>query len=131
MLIAVEERPACADVKLRRAEPRMKVMLDAVLASRRGPIGCRVHDISQGGAMVEADCPHTIGEVVAIERSRLKVSGTVVWSRGKRFGIQFDAPIRATELLVQMSHSRHSAMPAAAAPAAAVTGAAMIPFPSR
>jgi hypothetical protein len=33
-------------------------------------------------------------------------SGRIAWVAGQPLGVQFDEPIRATELLVQMSHSR-------------------------
>ena|GEM_PF-6297657 len=94
------------DVKQLRSEPRMKVLLTGELSSRRGLVACRIVDISRGGACLDADRPHQIGEDISFRRGTLHAKGQVVWSRGKRFGISFDDPIRATELLVQMSHSR-------------------------
>ena len=89
-----------------RTEPRMKVLLTGELSSRRGAVSCRVVDISRGGACIDADCVHEQGEDVCFRRGGLQAKGKIVWSRGRRFGIRFDDPIRATELLVQMSHSR-------------------------
>jgi hypothetical protein len=94
-----------------RAEPRMKVLLTGELSSRRGTFSCRVVDISRGGACIDADRAHEEGEDVCFRRNGLQTRGRVVWSRGRRFGIRFDEPIRATELLVQMSHSRTAAQP--------------------
>jgi hypothetical protein len=99
-------------VKQLRTEPRMKVLLTAEMSSRRGAFGCRVVDISRGGACLDADRAHDVGEDVSFHRGSLRAKGRVVWSRGRRFGVQFDEPIRATELLVQMSHSRTAAVAA-------------------
>jgi hypothetical protein len=89
----------------------MKVMLTAEVSSCRGPTVCRVLDISRGGACLDANSAHEVGEEVAFKRGTLQAKARIVWSRGKRFGIQFNEPIRATELLVQMSHSRAAATP--------------------
>jgi hypothetical protein len=94
-----------------RTEPRMKVLLTGELSSRRGSFSCRVVDISRGGACIDADRVHEQGEDVCFRRGALQTRGKVVWSRGRRFGIRFDDPIRATELLVQMSHSRTVTQP--------------------
>lgn len=84
----------------------MKVLLSGELRSRRGAIGCRLRDISRRGACLDADRAHEVGETVTFHRAPLTVTGTIAWSSGKRFGMSFDEPIRATELFVQMSHSR-------------------------
>ncbi len=94
-----------------RTEPRMKVLLTGELSSRRGSVSCRVVDISRGGACIDADRAHEQGEDVCFRRGGLQAKARVVWSRGRRFGIRFDDPIRATELLVQMSHSRTATQP--------------------
>jgi hypothetical protein len=134
MYITIEEQ---AGVSFPRGDPRMKVLLSGELRSRLGTFMCRVHDLSRGGACVEADMPHATGERVTFIRAGLEVKGTVGWSNGRRFGVIFDERIRATELLVQMSHSRQSAavqtaaVQAAAARPSRVTGAATPLFPSR
>ncbi len=108
----------------------MKVLLSGELRSRRGVVACRIHDISRGGACMDADLAHGVGETIVFERGGLKVEGSVAWSRGKRFGVRFDAPIRATELLVQMSHSR-DARATGSAPVAPVSASPRPLFPSR
>lgn len=105
----------------------MRVLLSGEVRSRRGAAACRIHDLSRGGACIEADAAHAVGESVTFARGGLKVVGRVAWSRGKRFGITFDERIRATELLVQMSHSRSSA----AGRPALVSAFATPLFPSR
>lgn len=110
MLIEIV-RPGEAAKQL-RAEPRMKVMLTGELSSRRGAFPCRVLDISRGGACLDADRAHEAGEEVCFRRGELQAKARIMWARGRRFGIRFDEPIRATELLIQMSHSRAAAGPA-------------------
>lgn len=116
-------QPRC--VKQARSEPRMKVRLSGELRCARGAAECRIYDLSRGGACLDADAPHSVGEAVTFVRAGLSVSGTVAWARGKRFGLRFDAPIRATDLLVQMSQSRQ-----AQAQAQAQVSAAPSPSPS-
>ena len=99
-------------VKQLRTEPRMKVLLTGEMSSRRGAFSCRIVDISRGGACLEADRAHEVGEDVSMRRGSLRTQGKIMWSRGKRFGVRFEEPIRATELLVQMSQSRSANVPA-------------------
>lgn len=105
----MEIRPRC--MKQQRREPRMKVLLSGEVrfAGLAGP--CRVHDISRGGACVEAEQQPKVGGCIEFVRGVLEARGTVIWVQGRRFGISFAEPIRATELLVQMSHSRQAMAP--------------------
>jgi hypothetical protein len=116
-------------VKQLRTETRMKVLLTGEVSSRRGLFACRVVDISRGGACLDAERAHEIGEDVSFSRGSLEAKGKIVWSRGKRFGVRFDEPIRATELLVQMSHSRTAAHGAQGAQRAPQLSAA-VPIPA-
>lgn len=85
----------------------MKVLLTAHVATAFGPLACRVHDISRGGVCLDADAPVAVGTAVLFSRGTLRVTGTVAWSDGCRFGVRFRDPIRATDLLIQMSAHRH------------------------
>jgi hypothetical protein len=91
-----------------RSETRMKVFLSGELHVRGGSSACRVLDISRGGACIEGDGSGRIGDPVQFVRGQLMASGRIAWTRGRRIGVQFDVPIRATDLLVQMSHSRNA-----------------------
>jgi hypothetical protein len=96
---------------VRRSELRMKVLLGAELVTPLGLVPCRVHDISRGGACLEADAPLAKGAAIRFRRDGIDAAATIAWSRGRRIGIRFDAPIRATDLLVQMSRSRRDQAP--------------------
>lgn len=91
-------------------------MLTGDVRGRAGIATCLIHDISRGGACLEVGAPQRIGDRLTFARGSLCVDGVVAWVKGRRFGLRFEAPIRATELLVQMSHSRQNS-PAPANPA--------------
>jgi hypothetical protein len=105
----MEIAAAGESVKQLRNETRMKVLLTGELTGRRGIVACRIVDISRGGACLDADRALELGEIVSFSRGTLHAKGKIVWARGKRLGVRFEEPIRATELLVQMSHSRTAA----------------------
>lgn len=91
-----------------RVEPRMAVALAAELRTESGSTSCRLVNLSRGGACVEVDSPILRGRQIVLHRGAMKAKGVVVWLRGDRCGVRFDQPIRATDLLVQMSQSRNS-----------------------
>ena len=95
-------------VQQARAESRMKVLLSGMLDSAHGAVPCLLRDLSRGGACLESQALVRDGERITFFRAALRVSGIVTWSQGNRFGMRFDDPIRATELLVQMSDSRRN-----------------------
>lgn len=84
----------------------MKVLLAGELRTPAGRVACRLLDISRGGACMDADQPQRVGAQVALTRGPLSVKGKVAWARGRRCGVQFEDPIRATDLFVQLSASR-------------------------
>jgi len=122
LLIEVER-----GAKHQRSEPRMKVLLTAELQTPRGMRPCRILNLSRGGACLEADPGQNVGARVELRRGELAVAGTVTWARGRRFGLCFCSPIRATDLFVQMSASRNSQPP----PDQKVSAAAIPLYPSR
>lgn len=119
------ERARC--VKQLRTETRMKVLLSGEVRVRGASAACRVHDLSRGGACLESDRPGLVGDCIQFVRGQLTADGRIAWVRGRRFGIRFDIPIRATELLVQMSHNRQSQ----AAAEQQLISVAAVPSPSR
>ena len=98
-----------------RAEPRMEMFLSAELRTESGSISCQLLDLSRGGACLELDSPIPRGREVVLQRGAMQSKGAVVWLDGRRCGVRFTQPIRATELLVQMSQNRNSQRPAVSA----------------
>lgn len=91
----------------RRAEIRLPLTAAAELADAEGRVrSIRLQDLSRAGAGGEAAIPPAVGAPVTLRLGRLVVPGSVRWARGARFGLAFDAPIRAIDLLIQVSRHR-------------------------
>lgn len=89
-----------------RAEPRMRVQLPAELRTETSRSQCRIIDLSRGGACLELEAPAVLGRKVTLHSGALCRAGVVLWVDGALCGVRFVQPMRATELLVQMSQSR-------------------------
>ncbi len=66
-------------------------------------------DLSRGGALADGRCPLATGTRVKLRSGRLEVWAHVAWVRAGRFGLTFEAPIRATDLFFQLGRSRKAA----------------------
>jgi PilZ domain-containing protein len=92
-----------------RREQRFPVDLAAVLRGDEPELAVRLLDMSRGGARGSCPRPPAASSEVVLVRGALTVEARVAWSGRGRFGLQFARPIRATELLVQLSQSRIAA----------------------
>jgi len=99
---------ASKDSKHARREQRFAVDLEATL--RGGPVELpvRLRDLSRGGALATCPFPPSPLSNVTLVRGALALEARVVWAGRGRFGLEFASPMRATELLVQLSLSRAS-----------------------
>jgi hypothetical protein len=79
--------------KYGRRTPRFKVFQPASL--EHGDDRGRVHvlDISSEGARLHGDQPPPVGSYVALVCAGFTVRGRVVWSRERRFGVEFHFPL--------------------------------------
>jgi hypothetical protein len=91
-----------------RREQRFAVDLAALLRGGEGDVPVRLRDLSRGGALGTCLCPPPALSKVTLVRGALAIEARVAWARRGRFGLEFARPIRATELLVQLSLSRAS-----------------------
>jgi hypothetical protein len=114
---AVEQQERSA----RRSEIRLPVRLLGSLVTTSGVPACaQVEDLSRGGARCQLAAPPPIGSQVELRVEGLVVQAIVCWTAGPRCGLQFLRPIRATDILIQVSRSRPGAE----------TGPERIRFPS-
>ena len=114
---AAEEQERSA----RRSEIRLPVRLLGSLVATAGMPACvQVEDLSRGGARCQLAAPPPVGSQVELRVEGLAVQAVVCWSAGLRCGLQFLRPIRATDILIQVSRSRPGAE----------TGPERIRFPS-
>lgn len=67
----------------------------------------QLRNLSRSGALAEALRPPPAGNPVTLAANGLLAEAQVEWVRGSRFGLSFRQPLRATDLLVQLSRSRH------------------------
>lgn len=66
---------------------------------------CRVHNISNGGAMIEAETRFE-SEVVMIELSpEHRIEARIVWQDGARAGLRFLKPVDCCRIIREMATS--------------------------
>jgi hypothetical protein len=99
---------ASSAYKAARREGRFAVDLEALLRGEAADIPVRLRDLSRGGALGTCPCPPPALSAVTLVRGALTIEARVAWTGRGRFGLEFARPIRATELLVQLSLSRAS-----------------------
>jgi len=99
---------ARSDRKHARREQRFAVDLAAKLRGEVAELPVRLRDLSRGGALATCPFPPPALSSVTLLRGALAIEARVVWAGRGRFGLEFIHPIRATELLVQLSLSRAS-----------------------
>jgi hypothetical protein len=91
-----------------RREQRFPVDLAAIVRGADSDLPVRLKDLSRGGALGTCPRPPAAASEVVLVRGALTIEARVAWAGRNRFGLQFARPIRATELLVQLSLSRTS-----------------------
>jgi len=83
-----------------RAERTLTMLMVAKLRVREVEGLCRIRNISPGGLMLETRLAIDCGDHAEIElRQQRQVSGRIVWVRGDRAGLAFDAPEEVEALL--------------------------------
>ena len=100
--------PARNEPRHARRERRFAVDLAAVLRGGAADFPVRLKDLSRRGALAHCLCPPAAASLVTLVRGEMEIEARVAWAGRGRFGLEFAAPIRATDLLVQLSMSRAS-----------------------
>ena len=91
-------RPSAAAPNRRRGE-RFALTLLGRMQTLHGTRTVRLHNLSSRGAMVEgAPSATAAGSETILKCHELDVFATVLWVRGERCGIRFDAPVRDSGL---------------------------------
>lgn len=85
-----------------RIERRSNIFVMAALYADGRPITpVRLRNISRTGALIEAAVLPAPGSCVRLTRASLSASGTLLWVRGSKGGIQFESPVAVGEWLPQ------------------------------
>ena len=56
-------------------------------------VSVTLRNLSSDGAQVECDSPPSEGTQLLFRKADLAISGSVIWTKGKQAGIQFDQPL--------------------------------------
>ena len=76
-----------------RGSRRLKVFQPAGLLGAAGPARVHLLDVSHTGVLGHAESPPAPGERVELDCAGLTTAATVRWRDGRRFGLEFEAPL--------------------------------------
>lgn len=82
-----------------RAVPRYKIFEPVRLHFRGAWSRGHLLDLSSTGALAHAERPPEPGDAIRVEGAGLCLSGDVLWSRARRFGIGFTLPLAESTIL--------------------------------
>jgi hypothetical protein len=89
-----------------RRNKRSLVLLAAKVRMSKGELEVRLRNLSQNGALLEADTPPSVGTELVFERGETVVKARVAWVSDRRFGIEFLDPIEESEVLVHVGRPK-------------------------
>jgi len=92
-----------------RRSKRSLVLLAAKIRTQSGHLDARLRNLSQNGALLEAEAPPAVDSEIVFERGETAVRGRVAWISGNRFGIEFFDPIEESEVLIHVGRPKPSA----------------------
>jgi hypothetical protein len=99
----------------RRSDLRLPLDAGATVMHGGRTVTARLLDLSRSGAALSASGPPPRNAAVILRLDNLVVAARVAWTAGPRFGLCFEARIRATEVFLVM-HERRPRGPEKAAP---------------
>jgi hypothetical protein len=92
-----------SEVTQNRRSRRSPVLLTASIeVAGCRPIAVKLRNLSEEGALIEADALPPEGTPAYFKRNGLKVSGRVVWVQAKYAGFAFNKPLKRDEVLRQV-----------------------------
>ena len=97
----------------RRRTARFVVEVPAFIETVVGRRSCRISNISDMGAMLEAETPPPAGIAARLSLGDYDIFCTVKWSQGKACGVEFDRPISENMLAGVASETQHTPGPVA------------------
>ena len=90
-----------------RRSRRSPVLLTATVHVAGGPVAVKLRNLSEQGALIEADSLAPEGAEAIFERKELRLKSRIVWVQGKYAGVAFDVPLKREDVL------RHVPLPRA------------------
>lgn len=89
-----------------RSHQRKAMFVTANLSSSGMTGNVRVRNISDSGALIEADTLPPVGERVKLRKGELSATGTIIRREGKQAGIRFERLVNAIDWLPNKAHSQ-------------------------
>jgi hypothetical protein len=102
----MDESGNMADSAHNRRNKRSLVLLAAKVITAKGAVDVRLRNLSQNGALLEAERPPAVGTELLFERGETRVDGRVAWSENGRFGVEFFVPIEESEVLIHVGRPK-------------------------
>jgi hypothetical protein len=96
----------CENGDHHRRSKRSLVLLTAKVRTAAGLLDVRLRNLSQNGALLEAEAPPPIGTELVFERGQTIVKARVAWTSESRFGLEFHVPIEESEVLVHVGRPK-------------------------
>ena len=81
---------------------RSPVLLAATIEVGGAAIAVKLRNLSEQGALIEADRLPPEGSPAFFERKGMRCAGRLVWVQGRYAGMAFDEPLKAEEVLRQI-----------------------------
>ena len=103
---AAAPRPSARE---KRAAPRIPVALPALIGTYDGQHSARIHNLSRGGALIEAAVPLRTGSQIRFNCGTIETHGTIVWNDSNCFGVKFRMPVEETRIAQQVARSEAAA----------------------
>ena len=82
-----------------RRSRRSPVLLAATVEVAGQTVPVKLRNLSEEGALVEADRLPLEGSTTFFERNELRLRGRVVWVQGRFAGVAFDEPLKPEQVL--------------------------------
>lgn len=118
---AVEGAPAVRRINIRRSTRRSPAALPVLVHFMGRSHSAKLRNLSQGGAMIEADIRLFCGDELDFKCGGIDVRARIIWHTGTSFGLQFCTPIPEKDLRDQILRADFLAERRSTRSAAAVT----------
>lgn len=91
-----------SSVTQNRRTRRSPVLLAATVDIDGAPVGVKLRNLSEQGALIEGDLLPGEGSETCFCRNELRLKSRIVWVQGKFAGVAFDTPLKREEVLRQV-----------------------------
>lgn len=101
-----ERQAAQESIPEMRVSPRIALALPVLIETPEGQHSARIHNLSRGGALVEAMLPVRTGGHIQFHCGSIEARGTIVWQSDNCFGIKFRLPVDDKSIAQQVARSQ-------------------------